>query len=96
MKGNADEASWRKSELSPAAGSVTARLQQVLVQWRAAEREHARAVLCAAHPTRIQELADARERALHHVRLNVDSEPWAEICRESLNAPGERPGANKQ
>jgi hypothetical protein len=70
-----------------ATGSATARLHQVLVEWRAAERAHARAVLCAAHPMRIQELADEMERALHHVRLNVDAEPWSEITRdESPNA----------
>ena len=59
--------------------SAASRLQQVLTGWRAAEREHARAVLCAANPDKIKELADAHERALHHVRLVVDGEPWADL-----------------
>lgn len=55
------------------------RLQRVLTDWRKAEIEHAKAVLCAAHPYQIKELADAEERALHHVRLLVDSQPWADL-----------------
>ena len=67
---------------APAPGSATARLHQALVQWRDAERRHARAVLYAAHPLELRSLSDAAEYALHHVRLNVDAEPWAEIARD--------------
>lgn len=54
------------------------RLREALEAWRKAEREHAHAVLCAAHPNRLKELADAEEMALHHVRIIVDGNPWIE------------------
>ena len=57
------------------------RLQQALINWRAAERTHARAVLAAEYPVEIRSRADAMDYALHNVRLIVDSEPWAEIAR---------------
>lgn len=61
-------------------GMDASRLQQVLVEWRKAEREHAKAVLCSAHPSRIRELSDYEQIALHHVRMIVDSEPWADLA----------------
>ena len=77
----------------PSACSVTDRLKQVLIEWRAAEKAHAYSVLCASHPDRIRELADAMERALHHVRLNVDTEPWAEIAFNEFSPNTETTGS---
>lgn len=54
------------------------RLREALEAWRDAEKRHAHAVLCSVHPNRLKELADARELALHHVRIIVDGFPWME------------------
>lgn len=54
-------------------------LQEILLAWRRAERETAKAVLTSQLPGEIRELKDAEERALHRLRIFVDSEPWADL-----------------
>ena len=56
-----------------------AQLRDLLIAWRAAERAHAQAVLCAWHPDDISKLADELERAMNNLRVFVDSEPWPEL-----------------
>jgi len=57
-------------------------LRTALVNWRAAEREHATLVLYAAHPHHIATAADKEARALRELRLIVDSEPWSDIIQD--------------
>lgn len=52
------------------------KLRELLIAWRKAEKEHAAAVLRATHPDYLRDLYDAQERAIHALRIFVDSEPW--------------------
>ena len=54
-------------------------LQEILIAWRRAERDSATAVLTAQLPEAIRDLKEVEERALHRLRIFVDSEPWAEL-----------------
>lgn len=55
------------------------RLQDALIEWRAAERVWATRVLSSALPIYIAEARDAELQALAKVRAIVDSEPWSDI-----------------
>ena len=57
-------------------------LRDALIAWRTAERTHARAVLAAAHPVHLRNLANAEANALRKVREIVDSQPWVEIAAD--------------
>lgn len=57
-------------------------LQEALITWRRREKDVARAVLAANHPGHIRALKEEEEKALHALRLLVDSEPWAAIARD--------------
>ena len=61
---------------------ATAELQKLLLDWRAAERRHAKAVLRAEHPLGLRSMADSLEYALHKLRTYIDSEPWAALARD--------------
>ena len=54
-------------------------LCNMLKAWRHAEKAHAAAVLCAAHPLEIKTRSDTEAYLLRELRLLVDSEPWGEI-----------------
>jgi len=70
-----------KRLLPEAPCSTLTRLQNALIEWRAAERKHAEHVLRASHPIDIREAADIEERAISKIRIIIDSEPWSDIAQ---------------